>query len=89
MVKPRELSFKTLCDFFAAVAAARSTKRKALLLRSLLDKNLERTRDDVYDVIRLVLPRVLPAPLLYACADLEVTAPLMCSRGSAAAEGYS
>lgn len=60
-MKPSELSFKTLCDFFDAVAKA-APKKKALLLRSLLDKNLERNSDDLFEAFRLILPCVGPMP---------------------------
>lgn len=58
MVKPSQLSFKTLCDFFAATASARGLKRKTYLLQSLLEKNLERDSEDLFAVVRLILPRV-------------------------------
>ena len=56
-MKPSELSFKTLCDFFEAVAKA-APKNKALLLRRLLEKNLERDSDDLFEAFRLILPYV-------------------------------
>lgn len=56
-MKPSELSFKTLCIFFEAVAKA-PPRVKVLLLRRLLEKNLERDSDDLYEAFRLMLPYV-------------------------------
>ena len=63
MVRPSELSFKTLCDFFHATASAPHAKKR-LLVRSLLKNNLERDSDDLYEAFRLILPNV-SFPLLY------------------------
>ena len=62
-MKPSELSFKTLCDFFEAVAKA-APKNKAVLLRRLLEMNLERNSDDLFQAFRLILPYVSLKQLL-------------------------
>ena len=64
-VLPSQMSFKVLCDFFDAVQQARG-KRKALMVRSLLDRTLHRKTqwyatlddDEVYQIFRLILPYV-------------------------------
>ncbi len=65
-MKPSELSFKTLCDFFEAVSKA-APKNKAVLLRRLLDKNLERDSDDLFEAFRLILPYVSFFPTKFQC----------------------
>lgn len=64
-MKPTELSFKTLCQFFEAVAKAPRNK-KLIKLRSLLEKNLERESDELYEVFRLILPYVSLSPSAHA-----------------------
>ena len=62
---PSEISFKVVCDFFDAVQKSRG-KRKALMIRSLLDRTLQRKsewwkalgNEELYQVFRLILPYV-------------------------------
>ena len=79
-MKPSELSFKTLCDFFEAVAKS-PPRKKVLLLRRLLERNLERDSDDLYEAFRLIVPYVsslLPNSAAKAAGLKKVYSPLTC-----------
>ncbi|DBA75732.1 TPA: hypothetical protein ACH3X1_010149 [Trebouxia sp. C0004] len=57
MVRPSQLSFSTLCDFYAACQDARGHTQKAARLKLFRERCLERNNEELYEVYRLLLPQ--------------------------------
>ena len=56
-VAPSQLSFITLCIFFEDVSGAKGAKRIQALQR-FMRNNLVRPSNDLFSVLRLILPQV-------------------------------
>ena len=55
---PSELSFITLCLFFEDVSGIRG--RRSQKVQSFMRSHLVRPSNDLFSVLRLILPQVLP-----------------------------
>jgi len=72
-VQPSDLSFHTIVKFFEAMSKAGKQDAKKYYLDNLLDKTLDRTSDDMFAVIRLILPFVSPSPAHQGHAERLLT----------------
>lgn len=69
-VEPGDLSFITLCQFWQAVLEARRGAAKKTHLDRFMQHNLKRPSDDLFSVMRLLMPQVSSskqAELLQQC----------------------